>query len=137
MKKLLLLNLIAAILISATTRAQGSGPAATQQPANQQPTADQLAAILKDAKEKQVPLLAEKTGLTNVQAEKVVEINFEIRQQMATALRGLSEADRSAKLAELKTVKEKKYSEIPLTAEQINAVFAFYEDMGKNMLKRN
>ena len=134
MKKLFLLSLIAASFISTTTMAQGSGPAATQQsPAFQLPTPEQQAAMLKNAKEKQVPPMIEKTGLTQAQAERVIEINFEIRLQMA----GLSDAERSAKLAELKAVKEKKYSEIPLTAEQIKAVYAFYEDMGKNMPKRN
>jgi hypothetical protein len=46
-------------------------------------------------------------------------------------LQGLNDADSTAKLAEIKAAKEKKYSEIPLTAEQIKAVYAAYEDMGK------
>ena len=81
-------------------------------------------------------MLVEKAGLTTAQAERVIEINFEIRFQAATALQGLNEADRTAKLAEMKATKEKKYSEIPLTAEQIKAVYAAYEDMGKNMQKK-
>jgi len=80
--------------------------------------------------------LVEKAGLTTTQAERVIEINFEIRFQAAAALQGLNDADRAAKLAELKAAKEKKYSEIPLTAEQIKAVYAAYEEMGKNMQKR-
>jgi len=92
--------------------------------------------MLKQAKETQKPMLVEKAGLTDAQAEKVIEINFEIRQQAATVLPGLNEADRTAKLAELKVAKEKKYSEIPLTAEQIKAVYAAYEDMGKEMRKK-
>ena len=134
MKKLLFLSLISGALITTTTYAQG--PANTQQPATQPPTAEQKANMLKQAKETQKPMLVEKAGLTDAQAEKVIEINFEIRQQAATVLPGLNEADRTAKLAELKVAKEKKYSEIPLTAEQIKAVYAAYEDMGKNMQKR-
>jgi len=134
MKKLLFLSLISGALISTSTNAQG--PATKQLPATQQATAEQQANMLKEAKEKQKPMLVEKAGLTNEQAEKVIEINFEIRQQAATALRGLNDADRAAKLAELKAAKEKKYSEIPLTAEQIKAVYTAYEDMGKNMQKK-
>jgi len=134
MKKLLLLSLISGTLISTSTNAQG--PATKQQPAIQQPTAEQQATMLKEAKEKQAPMLVEKAGLTTAQAERVIEINFEIRQGAATALQGLNDADRTAKLAELKAAKEKKYNEIPLTAEQIKAVYAAYEDMGKNMQKK-
>ena len=139
MKKLLFLSLISGALISTTTSAQG--PVSSKQPAAQQPatpqfTAEQKATMIKEAKEKQIPMLVEKAGLTDAQAEKVIEINFEIRQA-AAGLRDLSEADRTAKIAELKALKEKRYSEIPLTADQIKAVYAFYEDMGKNPPKRD
>jgi hypothetical protein len=136
MKKLLFLSLISGAFISTATFAQG-GPSPSQQPAIQQPTAEQMATLLKGAKEKQVPMLVEKVGLTAAQAERLIEINFEIRNQAGTALAGLSDADRSAKIAELKALKEKKYSEIPLTSEQIKAVYAAYESMGKDMPKRN
>ena len=140
MKKLLFLSLISGALISTTTHAQG-GPAPSQpQPVTQQPqqfTPEQLATMLKDAKATQSPMLVEKAGLTTAQADRVIEINFEIRTQAATALAGLNDADRSAKIAELKTLKEKKYSEIPLTADQIKAVYAAYADMGKSMQKKD
>ncbi len=141
MKKLLFLSLISGILISTASNAQGgpstSQPPAKQQTAPQQPTAEQMAAMLKEAKEKQVPMLVEKAGLTAAQAEKIVDINFEIRTQAATTLAGLSDADRSAKIAELKVTKEKRYSEIPLTGDQIKAVYAAYENMGAEMRKKN
>jgi len=136
MKKLLFLSLIAGALISTTTFAQ-TGPAPSQpKPIVQLPTPEQQAAMLHEAKEKQRPMLVEKAGLTAAQADKVIEINFEIRNQAATVLAGLNDADRAARIAELKSLKEKKYSEIPLTAEQIKAVYAAYEDMGKNMQKK-
>ena len=135
MKKLLFLSFISSALIATTTHAQG-GPVTKSQSAIQQPTKEQMAAMLQEAKTKQVPMLVEKAGLTNAQAERIIEINFEIRQQAATVLQGLNDADRSAKLAELKAAKEKKYSEIPLTADQIKAVYAAYEDMGRSMEKR-
>ncbi len=139
MKKLLFLSLISGALISTSANAQG--PEVKPQPAAQQPpapqfTAEQKANMIKEAKEKQVPMLVEKAGITDAQAERVIEINYEIRFQAASALQGLNDADRTAKLAEIKAAKEKKYSEIPLTAEQIKAVYAAYEDMGKNMQKK-
>ena len=134
MKKLLFLSLIFGALISTSTNAQG--PATSQQPVAQQPTAEQWANMLKEAKEKQIPMLIEKAGLTAAQAEKLIEINFEVRQAAAAALQGLNETDRAAKLAEIKAAKEKRYSEIPLTPEQIKAVYAAYEEMGKNMQKK-
>ena len=144
MKKLLLLSLIAGVLISTNSNAQGSGPApskpqVTPQTQQQQPqfTPEQIAAMVKEAKAKQSPMLVEKAGLTTEQADRVIEINFEIRTQAATVLAGLNDAERSAKIAELKVAKEKKYSEIPLTADQIKAVYAAYESLGKDMQKRN
>ena len=134
MKKLLFLSLIFGALISTSTNAQG--PEVKPQPAIQHPTAEQQATMLKEAKEKQIPMLVEKAGLTNAQAEKLIEINFEIRFGAAAALQGLNDADRTAKLAEMKATKEKKYSEIPLTPEQIKAVYAAYEDWGKSMQKK-
>lgn len=134
MKKLLFLSLIFGALISTSTNAQG--PEVKQPPAIQQPTPEQQATMLKEAKEKQIPMLVEKAGLTNAQAEKLIEINFEIRFGAAAALRGLNETERTAKLAEMKATKEKKYSEIPLTPEQIKAVYAAYEDWGKSMQKK-
>ena len=114
MKKFLLLSLIFTALASTSIHAQtGADPAV----------------MLQQVKEKVVPQMVEKTGLTSAQAERVIEINFEIRQA-AASFRDLNEADRSVKIAELKAAKDKKYSEIPLTAEQIKSVNTFYEEMG-------
>jgi len=139
MKKLLFLSLISGALISTSANAQGpevKPPTAAQQPAAPQFTAEQKANMIKEAKEKQIPMLVEKAGLTDAQAERVIEINFETRFGAATALQGLNETDRTAKLAEIKATKEKKYSEIPLTPEQIKAMYAAYEDWGKSMQKK-
>ena len=122
MKKFLFLTLILCGLVTTATYAQ---PAADPQ------------TILQQMKEKQKPGLIEKVGLTDAQAERVIEINYEIRTQAANSLKDLNEADRAAKIAELKALKEKKYSEIPLTPEQIKAIYTYYEDMGKNMPKKS
>lgn len=87
--------------------------------------------MLQQMKEKFTAPMVEQTGLTTAQAEKVIEINFELRQSMA-AYKDLNDADRAKKVAELKVTREKKWSEIPLTPEQIKSVYAFYENMGKN-----
>jgi hypothetical protein len=124
MKKLLLLSLIFCAVIS--VQAQPAAPAQSAKP-----TVDQEA-MLKQMKEKFKMPMVEKTGLSEAQADKVIEINLEIRLQAAADLQGLNEADRSKKLAELKAEKEKRYAAIPLTADQIKSVYAFYEDMAKN-----
>lgn len=118
MKKMLLLALLFSALCS--TSAQAQAPAAVDQ-----------TAMLQQMKEKFKMPMVEKTGLTEAQVDKVLEINLEIRM-MSTGFRELSEADRAAKVAELKVLKDKKYSEIPLTPEQIKSVHAFFADMGSS-----
>jgi len=124
MKKFLLMTLISSAIIT-TAHAQ-AGP--------QAPVAQNQASMLQQMKEKQAPGLVEKAGLTTVQAEKLIEINFEMRMA-ASNLRDLNEADRTKKIAELKADKEKKISEL-LTPDQVKAVNAYYEDMAKNMQKK-
>jgi hypothetical protein len=122
MKKFLLLTLVFSAIISTASYAQAPAPT-TLTPEN--------AAMLQQMKEKfKAPMVA-RTGLTEAQADRVLEINFEIRMA-AAGLRDLNEADRSAKIAELKASKQKKYSEIPLTPEQVKSVNDFFENFGKN-----
>ena len=127
MRKLLFLTLFFSATLGTTVNAQTSnGPAAAPQQAKE----TDPATLLQQTKEKVRPLMVEKTGLTEAQADKVIEILFEIRQAEA-GLRDLNEADRSKKLAELKAIKDKNFSEL-LTPEQIAAVKTFYEEMGRN-----
>lgn len=119
MKKFLFLTLIFGALASTTTHAQAGDP----------PT------VLQQMKEKQKPGLIEKVGLTDAQAEKVIELNYEMRMKASTELKDLSPEDRSKKIAEMKAAKEKKFAEF-LTADQIKAMHAYYEEMGKNMQKK-
>ena len=121
MKKFLLLTLIFCAVISTATYAQPQ-----TQP---QPPAPDPAAMLQQMKEKIKPEMVAKTGLTEAQADKVIELNFEMRMA-AAGLRDLNETDRTAKIQELKAAKEKKFSEF-LTPEQIKAVKDFYENAGK------
>lgn len=119
MKKLLMLTLIFGAIISTSAYAQ--------------PAADPLT-VLQQMKEKQKPGLIEKVGLTEAQAEKVIEINYETRMQAARELKDLNEADRTKKLADLKAEKEKKFLAF-LKPEQIKAMNEYYEEMGKRMQK--
>ena len=133
MKKYLFLGLIFSAAISTTTYAQnGSGPTAS---ATAQPTKESDAAMLQQAKDRIKPQMIEKTGLTDAQADKVIELNYEMRMKASTELKDLNEADRSKKLAELKAAKEKKFAEF-LTPEQITAMNKYYEEMGKNREKK-
>ncbi len=120
MKKFLFLTLLFGAIFSTSAMAQ---------PAGDPPS------MLQQMKEKQKPGLMEKVGLTEAQAEKVIEINYETRMQASRELKDLNEEDRAKKLAELKAAKEKKFSEF-LTPEQIKAMHAYYEEMGKNMPKK-
>lgn len=119
MKKFLFLTLIFGAIISTNAYAQPAGD-----PPN----------VLQQMKEKQKPGLIEKVGLTEAQAEKVIELNYEMRMKASTELKDLNAEDRSKKIAELKAAKEKKFTEF-LTPEQITAMNKYYEEMGKNREK--
>lgn len=119
MKKFLFLTLIFSALFSTSLLAQ----------------AGDQAAMLQQAKAKQIPLLVEKAGLTAAQADKVIEANFTIREA-SHGLRDMNEADRNRRIAELKVAKEKLYSDIPLTAQQIQSVYAAYESLRKDAPQR-
>ena len=140
MKKFLFLSLLFGAIASTNSHAQSgnapTGPQASKPQTSNTPPAYDPVAMLQQMK-KVVPQMVEKTGLTEAQANRFIEISFEMRQQAGTALQGLNDADRSKKLAELKAEKEKKYSEIPLTAEQVKSVYAFYEELAKNTQKVN
>jgi Spy/CpxP family protein refolding chaperone len=127
MKKILFLTLILGSIISTNVQAQGNAPANTP---------PDPAAMLQQMKEKQKPGLVEKAGLTDAQAEKVIELNFEMRMKASNELKDLNEADRATKMAELQAAKEKKFAEF-LTPEQIKAMHTYYADMRKNMPKKS
>src|SRR4051812_4894590 len=105
MKKYLFLTLAFGAVIATATNAQtASVPSPNGSTATA--TAPAPAPGLQQMQERLTPQMVEKTGLTEAQANKVIEINFEMRQA-AGALKDLSDADRSKKIAELKATKEK------------------------------
>lgn len=119
MKKFLFLTMVIGALLSENANAQSAGDPP---------------GMLQQMKEKQKPGLIEQVGLTEAQADKVIELNYDMRMTAARELKDLNEADRSKKIAELKAAKEKKFAEF-LTAEQITAMNKYYEEMGKNRPK--
>jgi Spy/CpxP family protein refolding chaperone len=121
MKKMLFLTMLFGAIITTAVQAQ---------PAGDPPS------VLQQMKEKQKPGLVEKVGLTEAQAEKVIELNYEMRMQASRELKDLNETDRKQKLAALKAEKEKKLSEF-LTPEQIKAMNTYYEEMGKNAPRKS
>ncbi len=93
------------------------------------------AAMLARMKERVKPQLIEKAKLTDVQADKVIVINFESRQQLR-GFKDLSEEDRKKKMDEVKAENNKKYKAIPLTDDQVKSVDEFFEEQRKNMQKQ-
>lgn len=111
MKKFLFLSLIFSAIISINANAQAGDPPS----------------VLQQMKDKTVPKMVEKTGLTAAQAEKIVELNYEMRME---ASKLPNDENRSKKIADLKAAKEKKMAEL-FTPEQLKAVATFYEEMAK------
>jgi hypothetical protein len=78
------------------------------------------------------PLLIEKTKLTDAQADKVIDINFEARGKMR-GMRDLSEDERKKKMDDIQADINKQYKDIPLSDDQIKAVNDFFEEQRKQM----
>lgn len=121
MKKLLVLMSIftAVFAVSANAQQGGGDPAA----------------VIARMKETVKPSLIEKAKITDAQADKVIEINVEMRQQMR-GLRDLSEDERKKKREEIQVEINKKYKAVPLTDEQIKAVNEYFEERRKEMQKQ-
>jgi hypothetical protein len=85
MKKLLFLTLLFGALTSTNANAQ-----AGDEPVN----------VLQQMKDKQKPGLMEKVGLTEEQANKVIELNYEMRMKASAELKDLPEAERGKRMAD-------------------------------------
>jgi hypothetical protein len=90
------------------------------------------AQMLQRYKDRVKPQLIEKTKLTDAQAEKVLDINFNYRTKMR-GLRDLSEDDRKKQMDEITASQNKDYAAIPLTEDQVKAVNQFFDDLRKQM----
>ena len=119
MKKLIGLFVLLTIVSSSSIMAQGG---------------DQQA-MMQRYHDRIKPMLMEKTKLTDAQAEKVIEINMNSRQQLR-GLRDLSEDDRKKKMDEIQAGIDKEYKNIPLTDDQIKSVDSFFEEQRKMRQQR-
>jgi len=122
MKKLLVLVAVFTTVLITNAKAQQGGGQGNFDPA-------QMAQRYKDRVK---PQLIEKTKLTDVQADKVCDIQIASRQQMR-GLRDLSEDDRKKKMDDIQADINKQYKAIPLTDDQIKSVNDFFEEMRKQM----
>ena len=93
------------------------------------------AAMQQRYKERVKPQLIEKAKLTEAEADKVVEINFNSRSKMR-GFRDLTEDERKKKMEEIQAEINKEYATIPLTEEKIKAVNEFFEEQRKQMQQR-
>lgn len=94
--------------------------------------------MMQRMKERMKPQLIEKAKLTDAEADKVIEINFESRSSMRELRnQNLSDDERRKKLDEIQSAINKKYKEIPLTDEKIKAVNEVYAEMRRNFQQRN
>ena len=83
------------------------------------------------------PELVSKTGITEAQADKVIDINFALQKQRREIRNDqvLTPEEKVKKNAEIDAARDKEYSGIPLTDEQIKSVNLFFDEMKKQMKK--
>lgn len=119
MKKLLALIAVFTTVLLSNANAQGNG--------NFDPAAMKARYL-----ERTKPLLIEKTKLTNEQADKVLDINWEARSKMR-GMRDMSQEERKKMMNDAQAEATKQYKTIPLTDDQVKAVNDFFEEQRKQM----
>jgi hypothetical protein len=78
------------------------------------------------------PALIEKTKITDAQADKVLDINWQSRSKMR-GMRDLSQEERQKKMNDVRADVNQQYKAIPLTDDQIKAVNDFFDEQRKQM----
>lgn len=83
------------------------------------------------------PELISKTGLTEVQADKVIDINFALQKQRREIRNDqvLTPEEKVKRNSEIDAARDKEYAGIPLTDEQIKSVNTFFDEMKKQTKK--
>ena len=102
--------------------------------AQQTETPEQMQQRMRD---KIRPELVSKTGITEVQADKVIDINFAIQKQRREIRndQALTQEEKIKRNSEIDAARDKEYSGIPLTDEQIKSVNTFFDEMKKQTKK--
>ena len=96
------------------------------------------AAMKERMKERMKPQLAEQAKITDVQADKVIDIYWDAQMETRKVRMdaAISDEEKAKKAKEINEARDKKVKEIPLTDEQIKAVISFYEEQRKRMQER-
>ena len=96
------------------------------------------AAIKERMKERIKPQLAEQAKITDVQADKVIDIYWDAQMETRKVRMdaAISDEEKAKKAKEINEARDKKVKEIPLTDEQAKGVATFYEEQRKRMQER-
>lgn len=81
------------------------------------------------------PMLIEKAKISDAEADKVLDINFNARTKMR-GLRDLAPDERKKQAEQIQADMNKDYRAIPLTEDQVKAVNEFFEEQRKQMQQR-
>ena len=83
------------------------------------------------------PELVSKTGITEAQADKIIDINFALQKQRREIRNDqvLTAEEKGKKNSEIDAARDKEYSGIPLTDEQIKSVNEFFDAIKKQTKK--
>lgn len=84
-------------------------------------------------KERIKPMLVQQAGVSDAEADKILDINFDF-QMKSRPIRmdqSLSEDDKKKKMKEAEDARDAAMKAIPLTEEKMVKVKAFYEEMRK------
>ncbi len=93
--------------------------------------------MLQNMKERLKPAMIAKASITDAQADKVVEIIFALQRQRRDVKKNaaLSEDEKKSMYKQIDEARDKEFSGIPLTAEQIKAVNLVFEEEKKQQKK--
>jgi hypothetical protein len=122
MKKIFLFFLLIAAFFTKTAVAQNN---------------ENAGAMLQNMKERLKPAMIAKASITDAQADKVVEIIFALQRQRRDVKKNaaLSEDEKKSMYKQIDEARDKEFSGIPLTAEQIKAVNLVFEEEKKQQKK--
>lgn len=96
------------------------------------------AAMMQRMKERMKPGLIEKTKISDEQADKVIEINFNYQRKKRDIRmdQNLSDDEKKQKAAAIDEAETKELKAIPLTDDQLSVVSQYFEDMRKAQMER-
>lgn len=84
-------------------------------------------------KERIKPMLVQQASVTEAEADKILDINFDFQMKTRPIRmdQSLSEDDKKKKMKEAEDARDKAMKAIPLTEEKMEKVKTFYEEMRK------